>query len=89
MRCPSTVVAVMWPPVSPKTPLLSMTQVMFSPRAAACSTSWRPSLTMSPSPWMVTTTVSGRARLTPVATDGARPCSAWSTSTSRLFEKAV
>ena len=30
-----------------------------------------------------------QARLTPVATDGARPCSAWRTSTSRLFEKAV
>ena len=79
----------MWPPVSPKTPLFSMTQVMFSPRAAAWSTSWRPSLTMSPSPCTVTTMVSGRARLAPVATEGARPCSAWRTSTSRLFEKAV
>ena len=59
VRCPSTVVAVMWPPVSPKTPLFSMTQVMFSPRAAVWRTSWSPSLTMSPSPWIVTTTVPG------------------------------
>ncbi len=44
VRWPSTVVAVMWPPVSPNTPLLSMTQVTFSPRAAVWSTSWRPSL---------------------------------------------
>ena len=79
----------MWPPVSPNTPLLSRMQVIFSPRAAAWMTSWRPSFTMSPSPWMVTTMVSGLARFTPVASDGARPCSACSTSQSRLLEKAV
>ena len=89
VRCPRTVVAVMCPPVSPKTPLLSMMQVTFSPRAAVCNTSWRPSLTMSPSPCTVSTTVSGLARLTPVANDGALPCNAWSTSTSRLLENAV
>ena len=37
VRWPSTVVAVMWPPVSPNTPLLSMMQVTFSPRAAVWS----------------------------------------------------
>ena len=89
MRWPSTVVAVMCPPVSPNTPLLSMKQVTFSPRAAVCSTSWRPSFTMSPSPCTVNTSVSGLARFTPVASDGARPWSACSTSMSRLLEKAV
>ncbi len=44
---------------------------------------------MSPSPWTVKTIVPGLARLTPVASEGARPCRAWSTSTSRLLEKAV
>ena len=34
MRWPITVVAVIWPPVSPNTPLLSIRQVMRSPRAA-------------------------------------------------------
>ena len=53
MRWPSTVVAVMWPPVSPNTPLSSMKQVTFSPRAAVWMTSCSPSFTMSPSPWMV------------------------------------
>ena len=33
-----------------------------SPRAAVCSTSWRPSFTMSPSPWSVNTSASGRIR---------------------------
>jgi len=89
VRWPSTVVALMCPPVSPNTPLFSMKQVTFSPRAAVWSTSWRPSFTMSPSPWTVNTTVSGRARLAPVASDGTRPCSACSTSTSRLLENAV
>ena len=63
----------MWPPVSPKTPLFSRKQVIFSPRAAVCMISARPSLTMSPSPCMVKTTVSGRIRFTPVAVAGARP----------------
>ena len=89
MRWPSTVVAVMWPPVSPNTPLFNSTQVTASPRAAVWSTSWSPSFTMSPSPCRVNTTVSGRMRFTPVATDGARPCSAWTRSTSMLVENAV
>ena len=49
----------MWPPVSPNTPLFSMMHVTRSPRAAVWMTSCSPSLTMSPSPWMVNTTVSG------------------------------
>jgi len=44
---------------------------------------------MSPSPCNVNTMVSGLERFTPVASDGARPCKAWSTSTSRLFENDV
>ena len=79
----------MWPPVSPKTALLNTTAVNFSPRAAAWSTSCSPSDTMSPSPCMVKTNASGRTRLTPVATDGARPCSACRTSTSMIIGKAV
>jgi hypothetical protein len=79
----------MCPPVSPKTPLLSSTQVTASPRAAVCITSWSPSLTMSPSPWSVKIRDSGRIRLAPVATDGARPWSAWTRSTSIVLVKAV
>ncbi len=62
---------------------------MFSPRAAAWMTSWSPSLTMSPSPWTQNTMVSGLARFTPVASEGARPCRAWMTSTSRAPENPV
>src|SRR6476661_3312150 len=83
-----TVVAVMWPPVSPKTPLFNRMQVTFSPRAAVWSTSCRPSFTMSPSPWIVNTIESGRMRFTPVATDGARPCNACTRSMSMLIENA-
>ncbi len=79
----------MWPPVSPKTPLFRRMQVTFSPRAAVWSTSWSPSFTMSPSPWIVKTIASGRMRLTPVATEGARPWSAWTRSMSMLIEKLV
>ena len=53
VRWPTVVAAVICPPVSPNTPLLSIRQVIDSPRAAACSTSASPSDTMSPSPWMV------------------------------------
>ena len=72
VRWPSTVVAVMWPPVSPNTPLLSMMQVTFSPRAAVCRTSWRPSLTMSPSPCTVNTIGVGPGPLDPGG-QGGRP----------------
>ena len=72
----------MCPPVSPNTPLFSRMHVTLSPRAAVCSTSCSPSFTMSPSPWSVNTIESGSIRLTPVATDGARPCSACTRSTS-------
>ncbi len=89
MRWPRTVVAVMWPPVSPKTPLFSRIAVTFSPRAAVWMTSWRPSFTMSPSPWKVNTSASGSIRLIPVASDGARPCSAWTVSTAIAVAKAV
>ena len=82
MRWPITLVAVMWPPVSPNTPLFKRMHVTFSPRAAVCSTSCKPSFTMSPSPCKVKTSESGSMRLTPVATDGARPCSACTRSTS-------
>ena len=42
-----------------------MMQVTFSPRAAVWSTSWRPSLTMSPSPWTVNTIDVGPGPLDP------------------------
>ena len=89
MRWPRTVVEVICPPVSPKTPLLSSTQVTDSPRAAVWITSWRPSFTMSPSPCKVKISDPGRMRLAPVATEGARPWSAWTRSTSMLLVKAV
>ena len=73
VRWPIAVVAVMWPPVSPNTPLFTSTHVTDSPRAAVWITSWRPSFTMSPSPCSVKISASGRMRLAPVASDGARP----------------
>ena len=79
----------MCPPVSPKTPLFRRMQVTASPRAAVCSTSWSPSFTMSPSPCNVNTTESGSIRFTPVATDGARPWSACTRSTSIELLKLV
>jgi hypothetical protein len=44
---------------------------------------------MSPSPCTVNTMLSGSMRLTPVASDGARPWRAWSTSTSSEGENVV
>ena len=75
-------VAALRAAVSPKTPLLSMKQVMFSRRAAVCSTSARPSLTMSPSPCRVQMAQSGRIRFMPLATAGPRPCRQSVVSTS-------
>ena len=44
---------------------------------------------MSPSPWSVNSSASGRIRFAPVATDGARPCSACTRSTSIVLVNAV
>ena len=84
-RWPTVVAAVICPPVSPKTPLSSIKQVIDSPRAAACSTSARPSDTMSPSPCRVYTAWPGSIRLTPVATAGARPWRHCRNSTSAVL----
>jgi hypothetical protein len=51
VRCPTSVVGAIWPPVIPYVPLLTKMTVNRSPRAAAWTISAVPIAARSPSPW--------------------------------------